>query len=156
MSTADYLRTTVYLGDSDRVDETLTSDSWYTFKDAGIPLSFEVPVEWKTFVSKTGTGNYVDLKNIRLWHYADAEQDVNSIITQILGASIRDLISYPAKIGATSGTMWARANVVGDTKAPIGDRVYIPEVKQGLSVMLLPAPPYTDIQLRIINSLTAR
>lgn len=157
LSSTRYLRTSVSLGDSEAVDETLTSNVWHTFQNPAVPLSFEVPVDWKTQI---GTGSasskYIDLKNIKIWVY-ESEPDTNVIITQTLGVSTRDLISYPAKLGTTSGTMWAKANVIENTKAPIGSRVYIPDrVRSSLVVILLPAPPYTDTQLRIINSLASR
>lgn len=156
LSDANYLRTTASLGQTNSLDETLTSNTWHTYQDASIPLSFEVPVEWKTAVDKTGSGKYIGLKNIKVWYYESTDQDTNTIITQILGTSVRNMVSYPAKVGTTSGTMWAKASVVDETKAPIGPRVYIPAINRGLAIVLLPTPPYTDIQLRIINSLAAR
>ncbi len=156
LSSSQYLRTTASLGDNQAVDETVSSSGWHTFQSPAVPLSFEVPVEWKTEVANiNGVDKYIDLKNIKIWFY-ESEEDSNTIITQLLGVSTRDLITYPAKLGTTSGTMWAKANVVEETKAPIGSRVYIPDTKNGLAIVLLPAPPYSDVQLRIINSLASR
>jgi hypothetical protein len=156
---SQYLRTTASLADRDTtlIDETVKNNVWQRFRNSDIPVTFDAPVEWQVTTQATsgGESKRLDLKNIQIWVYENQNDDLSAYITPLLGVSSREQISYPAKLGTTTGTMWAKASVVENTKAPMGERVYIPTATRGLVVILLPAPPYSDIQLRIMNSLAA-
>ncbi|MBI3421104.1 MAG: hypothetical protein HY006_03505 [Candidatus Sungbacteria bacterium] len=157
LSYTAFLRTSA-IGVENETDESTSSGVWVRLQDPAAPWSIEYPSDWK--VGKQQTGDpavYVfDLKNIKLWIYAKPSKNDGQTASQFLNSAEANLMHWPAKIGSTSGSMWAKASIVEGTKAPIGPRVYITNNGATTAVLILPQPPYSDTQLRIMNSFTAK
>ena len=157
LSYANFLRTSA-LGVENAIYESTASNVWARLQDPATPWSLQYPSDWK--VEKQQTGDpavYVfDLKNIKLWIYANHTKTDSQTASQFLNTAEANLMNWPAKVGSTSGSMWAKASIVEGTKAPIGPRVYVTNNGATTAALILPQPPYTDTQLRIMNSFAAK
>ncbi len=80
--------------------------------------------------------------------------DPAGLAAQHLTAHADTLISWPGKLGQMSGTYWAAASTVGNTKAPQGPRVFIRTDNK--VAVTLPEPPYNADVQRAINSFSGK
>jgi hypothetical protein len=155
MFDADYLRVSIPVT-APREEEPMPA-SWNTYRHPGIPYHFEYPATWTIHSEALSEPNveHVTVGTVQMFFYREAV-DAQAVAERLLDDAAHNLISFPGEMGETDGTYWARASIVKGTRAAYGQRVYITTHNDITAVVMLPAPPYTDIELRIRESFARR